>query len=56
MLLHKYGAPRWIARIMLTWGIVTILLAFTKSATMFYILRFLLGASEAGFIRASSIT
>ncbi|WP_244818006.1 MFS transporter [Caballeronia sp. Lep1P3] len=48
VLLHKYGAPRWIARIMLTWGIVTILLAFTKSATMFYILRFLLGASEAG--------
>ena len=48
VMLHRYGAPRWIARIMLTWGIVTILLAFTKNATMFYILRFLLGASEAG--------
>ncbi|SAL21937.1 major facilitator transporter [Caballeronia terrestris] len=48
VMLHKYGAPRWIARIMLTWGVVTILLAFTKSATMFYVLRFLLGASEAG--------
>jgi sugar phosphate permease len=48
VLLHKYGAPRWMARIMLTWGIVTILLAFTKNATMFYVLRFLLGASEAG--------
>ena len=48
VMLHKYGAPRWIARIMLTWGIVTILLAFTKNATMFYVLRFLLGASEAG--------
>lgn len=48
VLLHKYGAPRWIARIMLTWGVVTILLAFTTNATMFYILRFLLGASEAG--------
>jgi MFS family permease len=48
VLLHKYGAPRWIARIMLTWGIVTVLLAFTKNATMFYVLRFLLGASEAG--------
>ncbi len=48
VLLHKYGAPRWIARIMLTWGIVTVLLAFTKNATTFYVLRFLLGASEAG--------
>jgi MFS family permease len=48
LLLHKYGAPRWIARIMLTWGIVTVLLAFTKNAPMFYVLRFLLGASEAG--------
>lgn len=48
VLLHKYGAPRWMARIMFTWGVVTILLAFTQNATMFYILRFLLGASEAG--------
>lgn len=48
ILLHKYGAPRWMARIMFTWGVVTILLAFTRNATMFYILRFLLGASEAG--------
>lgn len=48
VLLHKYGAPRWMARIMFTWGVVTILLAFTRNATMFYILRFVLGASEAG--------
>ncbi len=48
VMLHKYGAPRWMARIMLTWGVVTILLAFTQNATMFYVLRFLLGASEAG--------
>ncbi|WP_429499649.1 MFS transporter [Robbsia andropogonis] len=48
VMLHKYGAARWIARIMFTWGVVTILLAFTKSATTFYVLRFLLGASEAG--------
>src|ERR1700761_8321546 len=48
VLLHKYGAPKWMARIMLTWGIVTLLLAFTQNATMFYVLRFLLGASEAG--------
>lgn len=48
VLLHRYGAPRWMARIMLTWGIVTVLLAFTHNAPMFYVLRFLLGASEAG--------
>ena len=48
LMLHKYGAPRWMARIMLSWGIVTVLLAFTRSAPMFYVLRFLLGASEAG--------
>lgn len=48
MLLHKFGASRWIARIGLSWGIITILLAFTKSTLMFYILRFLLGAAEAG--------
>ncbi len=48
VMLHKYGAPRWMARIMLSWGIVTVLLAFTRSAPMFYVLRFLLGASEAG--------
>nr|WP_241024230.1 MFS transporter [Burkholderia sp. Ac-20365] len=48
VLLHKYGAPKWMARIMFTWGVVTILLAFTQNATMFYVLRFLLGASEAG--------
>ncbi|AFT89434.1 MFS transporter [Paraburkholderia phenoliruptrix] len=48
VMLHKYGAPRWMARIMFTWGVVTILLAFTTNATMFYVLRFLLGASEAG--------
>jgi sugar phosphate permease len=48
ILLHRYGAPKWMARIMFTWGVVTILLAFTKNATMFYVLRFLLGASEAG--------
>jgi len=48
VMLHRYGAPRWIARIMLTWGVVTVLLAYTQNATMFYVLRFLLGASEAG--------
>ena len=49
VILERVGARVWFARIMLTWGIVTLLLAFTKNATMFYILRFALGAAEAGF-------
>jgi MFS family permease len=49
VILEKVGARRWFARIMISWGLVTIALAFTKNATMFYILRFLLGVSEAGF-------
>ncbi|WP_321852325.1 MFS transporter [Burkholderia diffusa] len=48
MALYRVGAPRWLARIMLTWGAVTLMLAFTRSASMFYVLRFLLGAAEAG--------
>ncbi len=46
--LHRFGARRWIARIMLTWGIVTVAMAWTSSAAMFWVLRFLLGAAEAG--------
>jgi MFS family permease len=49
LIMEKVGARRWFARIMLSWGIVTILLGFTSSPTMFYILRFLLGVAEAGF-------
>ena len=46
---HRYGARAWFARIMFTWGLSTILLAFTSSVSMFYVLRFLLGVAEAGF-------
>ncbi len=49
LFLNRFGASRWFARIMITWGIVTIALAYTQNATMFYILRFLLGVAEAGF-------
>ncbi|AJY10333.1 MFS transporter [Burkholderia dolosa] len=58
LLLHRYGARFWIARIMVSWGIVSSSLAFiapmsrffhVEPSTMFYILRFLLGACEAGF-------
>lgn len=47
--LHRYGARIWIARLIFSWGIVTVLLAFTSSREMFFVLRFLLGAAEAGF-------
>lgn len=49
LFLNRFGASRWFARIMITWGMVTVALAYTQNATMFYILRFLLGVAEAGF-------
>jgi MFS family permease len=48
LILSRVGAPRWFARIMASWGLVTLLLAFTPNATIFYLLRFLLGVAEAG--------
>lgn len=47
--LHKFGARIWIARVMITWGLISGGMAFVTGATSFYILRFLLGAAEAGF-------
>ena len=47
--LHRFGARVWIGRIIFTWGLATVLLGFTANAKMFYSLRFLLGAAEAGF-------
>ncbi len=49
VLLKKFGAGRWIARIMITWGFVSACMIFVKGATSFYALRFLLGIAEAGF-------
>ncbi|MEE4461879.1 MFS transporter, partial [Azotobacter chroococcum] len=48
LLLHKIGARIWIARIMITWGILSALFAFVETAWQFYLLRFLLGMAEAG--------
>src|SRR6476659_538109 len=48
-IMEKVGARRWFARIMISWGLVTLALAFTQNTAMFYVLRFLLGACEAGF-------
>ena len=47
--LEKFGASRWIARIMVTWGIISALMALVGGSTSFYVLRFLLGVAEAGF-------
>jgi len=49
LILGRVGARRWFARIMVTWGLVTAALAYTTGPVMFYVLRFLLGACEAGF-------
>ncbi|USK35954.1 MFS transporter [Bacillus sp. F19] len=49
MIMHKVGARMWIARIMISWGIVVVLTGFAQTTTHLYILRFLLGVAEAGF-------
>ena len=49
MILHRVGARLWIARIMITWGIISGCFVFVSGAKMFYALRFLLGVAEAGF-------
>ncbi|MFJ8812760.1 MFS transporter [Amycolatopsis thermoflava] len=47
--LHRFGARRWLARIMITWGIIATVLAFVPNPTTLVIMRFLLGVAEAGF-------
>jgi ACS family tartrate transporter-like MFS transporter len=47
--LNRFGPRIWIARILLTWGAVSIATAFVQNATQLYVLRFLLGVAEAGF-------
>jgi MFS transporter, ACS family, tartrate transporter len=49
LLLVRFGARRWLARIMLTWGLLAIGMMFVKTAPQFYVMRFLLGMAEAGF-------
>src|ERR1700712_2783841 len=49
LMLYKVGARRWIARIMVSWGIATALMVFVNTEWQFYVLRFLIGAMEAGF-------
>ncbi len=49
LLLYRFGARRWIARIMASWGVCAVAMAFVAGPTSFYALRLLLGAAEAGF-------
>ncbi|MFJ3484309.1 MFS transporter [Pseudomonas sp. NPDC090202] len=49
LMLERFGARRWFARIMITWGAITMGMAFIQGPTSFYVMRFLLGAAEAGF-------
>lgn len=49
LMLERLGARIWIARIMISWGVISSAMAFVTGPTTFYILRFLLGAAEAGF-------
>jgi ACS family tartrate transporter-like MFS transporter len=48
-MLERFGARRWIARIMISWAVMAGLTAFSRGATSFLVFRFLLGATEAGF-------
>ncbi len=47
--LSRVGARRWLARIMITWGIIATLMMLVRTPIQFYVLRFLLGVAEAGF-------
>ncbi len=49
LILHRTGARRWIARIMVTWGLLSAGMMFVQNEFAFYVVRFFLGAAEAGF-------
>jgi ACS family tartrate transporter-like MFS transporter len=49
LLLYRFGARRWLARIMLTWGLLAMGMLLVRTPVEFYVMRFLLGMAEAGF-------
>ncbi|WP_277188148.1 MFS transporter [Caballeronia sp. BR00000012568055] len=49
MLMQRYGAKAWLTRIMVTWGMAAVGMAFVQGETSFYAMRLVLGAAEAGF-------
>src|SRR6266849_5421297 len=50
LIVERWSARRWIARIMISWGMVTVLMAFIHTFRQFYLVRFFVGAAEAGFL------
>ena len=55
LLLHKIGARVWIARILISWGLVAMLTGFAQTAFHLYVARFLLGVAEAGYFPGRGI-
>ena len=49
LMLVRFGARKWIARIMISWGLLSVAMMFVNTPMQFYVLRFLLGVAEAGF-------
>ena len=49
LVLEKFGVRRWISGLMITWGVISCLMIFIRGPVSFYVLRFTLGAAEAGF-------
>jgi len=49
LIVERWSARKWFARIMVSWGLVTVLMAFIRTPMHFYVVRTLLGAAEAGF-------
>jgi len=49
LMLARFSAPQWIARIMITWGLLSAAMMFVRTPMHFYVMRFLLGVAEAGF-------
>src|SRR5947209_3029554 len=50
LIVERWSARRWIARIMISWGVMTVFMAFIHTSRQFYLVRFLVGAAEAGFL------
>ncbi|MGN6850314.1 MAG: MFS transporter, partial [Sphingomicrobium sp.] len=49
MVMPRFGARRWVVRIMISWGLISAGMMFVRTPLQFYIMRLLLGAAEAGF-------
>ena len=55
VIVERWSARRWMARIMITWGLVTILMGFVRTAPQLYAARFFLGVAEASFFPGGGV-